>query len=75
MTNYDQSIDPGLEGHLRAGGTGIHSAWNFNGALRWDVREGMFTEEVFMHHVSRGTRSAATIEDLMRVVNDEFGWD
>lgn len=74
MTNFDRSIDPGLEKHLRAGGAGIHSAWNFNGKLAWDERRSVFTEEVFVYHASQGTRTAATLEELMRVVNDEFGW-
>jgi hypothetical protein len=75
MSNFDQSIDSGLGEHLRAGGMGTHAAWDFNGTIRWDAQEGMFTEEVFVFHASQGTRSAATLEGLMRVVNDEFGWD
>lgn len=75
MTNLDGSIDEGLEKHLRAGGEGTHFAWDFNGTIRYDPDLGLFTEEVFVHHASQGTRSAATLEDLMRAVNEEFGWD
>jgi hypothetical protein len=75
MTNLDQSIDPGLEEHLKAGGEGTHWAWDFNGVIRWDAKTRVFAEEVFVHHDSKGTRSAATLEELMRVVNEEFGWD
>jgi hypothetical protein len=74
MTNLDCSVDPGLEEHLRDGGTGSHWAWDFNGTLRYDPEKNEFTEEVFVRHASQGTRSAPTLEDLMRVVNDEFGW-
>jgi hypothetical protein len=74
MTNLDRSIDPGLEEHLRGGGTGSHWAWDFNGEVRYDPEKDEFTEEVFVRHASQGTRSAATLEDLMRVVNEEFGW-
>jgi hypothetical protein len=75
MSNFDHSVAPGLEEDLRAGMLGTHSAWNFNGQLRHDAEQSAFTEEVFVYHVSQGVRSAPTLEELMRVVNDEFGWD
>ena len=75
MSNLDQSIDPGLEQHLKAGGEGSHWAWDFGGTIRWDAESSVFAEEVFVHHESQGTRTAPTLEELMRVVNEEFGWD
>jgi hypothetical protein len=74
MTNLDGSVDDGLEEHLKAGGTGSHYAWDHFGTLHWDAGREMFAEEVKVHHVSQGLRYAATLEELMRVVNEEFGW-
>jgi len=75
MSNFDHSIDEGLEADLRAGMRGVHSAWNFNGQVWYDADAGLFREEVWVYHVLAAERSAATLEDLMRVVSDEFGWD
>ena len=75
MTNYDQSIDEGLGDDLKAGMRATHSAWNFNGEVWWDAGEEVFKEDVWVYRALAATRSAATLEDLMRVVNDEFGWE
>jgi hypothetical protein len=75
MTNFDHSIDDGLADDLKAGLRARHSAWNFNGQVWWDPDEQVFREEVWQYHAVVATRSALTLEDLMRVVNDEFGWD
>lgn len=75
MTNFDQSIDEGLADDLRAGMRATHSAWEFNGQVWWDADEEVFKEDVWRHNALVATRSAPTLEDLMRVVNDEFGWD
>lgn len=75
MTNLDGSVDPGLEEHLKAGGEGSHWAWDHFGTLRWDAEHQVFTEEVKVYHAVAGVRSAPSLEDLMRVVNEEFGWD
>lgn len=75
MSNFDQSVDDGLEADLRAGMRARHSAWNFNGQVWYDGTADVFREEVSVYHVVRAEHSAATLEELMRVVNDEFGWD
>jgi hypothetical protein len=75
MTNFHHHIDDGLEEDLRAGMYSEHYAWNFCGTLWHDTGTGVFCEEVFVYHVSQGVHSAGTLEELMRVVNEEFGWD
>jgi hypothetical protein len=75
MTNYDRSIDEGLADDLRAGMRAFHSAWDFNGQVWYDPDEDVFKEDVWVYHAKVATRSAATLEDLMQVVNDEFGWE
>lgn len=75
MSNFDHSVDDGLEDDLRAGMRGTHSAWNFNGQVWYDPDEQVFKEDVWVYHVKQATLSAPTLENLMRVVNDEFGWE
>jgi hypothetical protein len=75
MSNFDHSIDDGLADDLKAGMRASHSAWNFNGQVWWDPDEQVFKEDVWVYHVKQVTLSAPTLEDLMRVVNDEYGWD
>jgi hypothetical protein len=75
MTNFDHSVDEGLEADLRAGMRARHSAWNFNGQVWYDAAGEVFREEVWVYHALVAERSAATLEELMRVVSDEFGWD
>jgi hypothetical protein len=54
---------------------GTHSAWNFNGQVWYDADEDMFKEEVWVYHAVAAVRSAPDLDTLMRVVNDEFGWE
>jgi hypothetical protein len=73
MSNFDQSVDPGLEPDLRAGMRGVRSAWNFQGQVWHDADADIFREEVWVGHVLEALRSAPTLGELMRTVNDEFG--
>lgn len=75
MSNFDHSVDPGMEDDLRAGMRGEHSAWNFHGVVWFDPDKGVFREEVKVYGAVRGTWSAPTLEELMHEVNDRFGWD
>jgi len=74
MSNFDHSIDEGLDDALRAGGVfGRHAAWNFNGRV-W-FSGGLFYEEVWCYGKPIGQHSAATLPELMQVVNDKYGHD
>ena len=75
MSNFDHTQDEGFEDDLQAGMRGTHSAWNFNGQVWYDPDADLFREEVWVHHVRMAEHSAPTLEELMRTVNDEFGWD
>lgn len=74
MSNYEHSIDDGLDEALRE--TGVysrHAGWNFNG-LVW-FEGGQFKEEVWQYHEPQEILSAHSLRDLMEVVNDKWGWD
>jgi hypothetical protein len=76
MSNFDHSIDDGFAEALQAEPAliyGTHAAWNFHGRV-W-FADGQFHEEVWVYHEIRDRFSAATLEDLMKLVNDEYGWD
>jgi len=75
MSNFDHSVDEGLEADLRAGMRGVHAAWNFNGMLWYDEAEGRFYEAVSRYHLLAGVVGAADLPDLMREVNDIYGSD
>ncbi len=75
MSNFDHEVPEGLEADLKAGARSRHSAWDFNGQIWYDPETNLFYEEVWVFHTVAGSRSAATLRDLMSVVNDEFGWD
>lgn len=73
MTNFDHSIDQAVAELLRAGDRwAYHSAANFHGVVWFDG--GRWHEQVFVHRVPQGSLSAGTLEDLMKLVNDEYGW-
>lgn len=73
MSNCDHSIDEGMDGALRAGGVGEHSAWDFHGDVWFE--DGQFHEEVWVYKEYRETSSADTLEQLMTEVNAEYGSD
>ncbi len=74
MSNFDQSVDDGLEADLRAGMHAIHSAWDFNGVVWYDPEAAVFCEAVRRYHVLVAVVSRPDLRELMHAVNDEWGW-
>lgn len=75
MTNFDNTIEPGLEERLAKGGESTtHAAWEFNGFV---VRaaDGQFIEWVRRYHAVVCQHTAPTLRELMDSVNDAHGWD
>ena len=73
MTNFDGSIDEGLEEALRKEKCfGRHTGWNFNGRVWWDDE---FYEEVWVFGSPQEIMSAETLEKLMEQVNRKYGDD
>lgn len=74
MSNFDFSVDPGVEGALRAGDAyTCYAGWNFHGKVWWDGEQ--FACQVWTYHTPRETIRAATLEELMHAVSSEYGYD
>jgi hypothetical protein len=75
MSNFDHSADDGLEADLRAGMRAAHQAWNFNGMVWYDEKAGLFYEAVRVYGVVEAVIGRPSLDELMRDVNDQFGWE
>jgi hypothetical protein len=74
MTNADLSIDERVAIRLKAGGSWArHSGWNFNGEVWW--ADGRWHERVLVHRTARGYFSADSLQELMSLVNNKYGWE
>lgn len=74
MSNFDYEVDQGVARQLRDGEVmAKYAGWNFN-ADCW-FADGLFHAAVYRYHALAATMSAATPEELMTLVSDEFGWD
>src|SRR6266487_2987010 len=75
MSNFDHEIDEGMEEDLRNGMRSEHFAWDFCGSYVWyDKEQGVFCEQVWQWNKPVATVTSDTLENLMRHVNDQFGW-
>lgn len=72
MTNFDNTIDDGMEAALKAGFRSEHSAYDFHGDV-W-YQDGKFYEIIMVYHEAQGVFSASTLRELMIEVNEQFGW-
>lgn len=76
MSNSDGTIDDGFAEALRSGRVcGRHAAWNFNGCVWYDPETLEFVEEVWVYQAPRRIFRAETLEQLMTIVNNEFGYE
>jgi hypothetical protein len=76
MTNYDHEIEDGmLEALTENQGKvyGNHCGYNFCGYVYY--HDGKFHEEVMRYGIHVGTMSADSLDELMTVVNNEYGWE
>jgi hypothetical protein len=73
MSNFDHEIDSSFEKAIKGKLTfGLHAGWNFNGKVYF--LENQFHEDVWCHRVYRETVSTDSLRQLMKEVNDKYGW-
>ena len=74
MTNFDFSIDSGVEEALRAR-THIcrYAGWNFNGIVWFDGED--FVCQPWTYHYPNELVSAKTLKDLMHSVSAKYGYE
>lgn len=73
-SNLDHKIEEDVkEIALNNPYTFIHSAYGFNGTV-W-FHDGKWYEQVYRYHEPIATYSDESLEDLMKTVNDEHGWE
>ena len=74
MSNFDHSIDEGLESALVDEECfGLHAAQNFNGIVYY--KDEQFCEDIWRFNSYRETRFADNLEELMENVNEEYGYE
>lgn len=72
-SNFDHRWDEGAIAALDEGKGIRHSGEHFHG-LMWKDADG-YNEEVRRFHIHVATVTADTPEELVREVNDRFGWE
>lgn len=74
MSNYDHQIASGVAVKLKESKVyGSYPAWDFNGIV-WYADE-QFHCEVWVYHAPVKVISAGTLEEIMKLCSDEFGYD
>lgn len=74
MSNFDHTIDPGMAEALKAGGVfSRHAAMNFNAKVWW--ADGQFHSEPWVYGSPRSVLSADTLDELMSMANEIYGYE
>lgn len=73
MSNFDHSIDDGMEQDLRNGMRGSHEAWNFYANVWFE--DGRFFSQVNRYGGHVDTIAADSLEDLMEKTNEQYGYE
>lgn len=76
MSNIDHSIDGGLAEALKEGENKLyaqHAAWNFCGYVWYENDK--FHEVVYRHNAPVGEFEADNLDELMTIVNNEYGYE
>lgn len=74
LSNLFREIPVGLADDLKKGECFCdYSGWDFNAEVWW--QNDAFQAFVRVYRIHQKTISAPSLEDLMRLVSDEFGYD
>ncbi len=73
MSNFDHEIDSYFEEAIKGKLTfGRHAGRDFNGKVYY--LKNQFHEDIWRYHLYQGTLSADSLKQLMKKVNDKYGW-
>ena len=74
MSNFDHSIDEGLEKALQKGKCyAQYAGWNFCGEVYWGKKEQIYICEVSRYNIWVDTIQADTLEEIMEKVSEKYG--
>lgn len=74
MSNFDHMIEDGMEEKLKSGKFyGDYSAWNFHAQVWFDGKNFKAMVKRYQAHV--GTITALTLEQIMELASDNWGYD
>ena len=74
MSNFDHSIDQGLEEALQEGKSyAKYNGWNFCGDVYWDKKEQKYICEVCQYHEWVETIKADNLKEIMEKVSEYYG--
>jgi len=73
MTNFDHTIDNEVAGILMEKPFyAQYSGWNFCGYVWWD--DGMWACEVMQYNATMEVVRAETLDEVMEIVSDRYGY-
>jgi hypothetical protein len=77
MSNFDHRVEDGAEALLRANpdGFGQYSGWDFCGSVWHDPLTDVFLCEVWTYGAPWEVLGARTLDEIMSLVSDKYGWD
>lgn len=74
LSNFDFSIDDGVEDSLRSGKfQATYSGWNFNGQVWWDGKN--FCCQPWTYHMPNDVIRANSLNELMHAVSSVYGYE
>ena len=76
MSNFDHTIDDGLPELLKENEGKSYAkyyGWNFFGEVWYENKK--FTCQVWVYSVPRGEIEAETLEEIMELVRDKYGYN
>lgn len=75
MSNFDHKVEPGAAEAIADGKhMANYAGWNFH-AYAYLGAEGVYVADVHVFHTHRSFETADSLEELMTVVSDRYGWD
>lgn len=76
ISNFDHSIDDGLEDELRSQEVvATYAGWEFNGKVWFDRDAQEFVCEVWRYHEPVDVVRTQSLAEMISAVSDKWGWE